>query len=76
MRLRAHGRDQVQRWNTEKAIEPIYKPAEVFEVLTFAHKTAILAARGLAMVASREDLMNAVLVRHDALGRLPLFGVS
>ena len=54
---------QVQRWNTETAIEQNFPPEELAEVLNFSGSFALLSALGMATLANNEDLELKVLER-------------
>ena len=58
---------QVQRWNTETAIEPSYEPKEVAQVLFFVQLIGSLAVIGVAQIANDDELAQRVLVQIKAL---------
>lgn len=49
---------QVQRWNTEEAIEPNFSPEESQEVLKFAGIFSLLSTVGIASLAENEIIAN------------------
>ena len=54
---------QVQRWNTETAIEQNFPPEELIEALSFSSSIALLSALGMATLAANESLEAKLLER-------------
>lgn len=55
------GLQQVQRWNTEDAIEPNYDPQELREVLALSSAVALLSSVGVAALAGNDALAQRIL---------------
>jgi hypothetical protein len=54
---------QVQRWNTQEAVEPSYPEDEVLEVIRFTSAIAILAAISVASMANNQALAQELLIK-------------
>lgn len=57
---------QVQRWNTEDAIEPNFSEDEIQVVLRFSGIFSLLAAVGIASLAQNEEIANRLLTEMRA----------
>lgn len=58
---------QIQRWNTEGAIESRHSPEEIEEVLRSTNAVALLAGLGVVTIADNMDIANAFLEKSRAI---------